>query len=206
MWPTSAPPPPSLRPNSPGGEFPPVGRHCGHQATEVPDDFNAIGSCLRKEYTYRIYNSRIRNAFLVNRVWFYPKKLDETVMHQAAQYFVGTMTLPASVPWEPRPRPPSARYIILRSPGRETSSPAGFVQTDFSTTWCGPWWGPAFTPPRESSPPTTSLPCWKGETAPMPAPLPPSGAVHDQPLVSHRRAPLMHVEERPLCRPLEVLI
>ena len=39
---------------------------------------------------HRIYNSRIRNAFLVNRVWFYPKKLDETVMHQAAQYFVGT--------------------------------------------------------------------------------------------------------------------
>ena len=60
------------------------------KATEVPDDFNAIGSCLRKEYTYRIYNSRIRNAFLVNRVWFYPKKLDEAVMHQAAQYFVGT--------------------------------------------------------------------------------------------------------------------
>ena len=57
------------------------------KATEVPDDFNAIGSCLRKEYTYRIYNSRIRNAFLVNRVWFYPKKLDEAVMHQAAQYF-----------------------------------------------------------------------------------------------------------------------
>ena len=24
------------------------------KATEVPDDFNAIGSCLRKEYTYRI--------------------------------------------------------------------------------------------------------------------------------------------------------
>lgn len=42
------------------------------KATQVPEDFNAIGSCQRKEYTYRIYNSRIRNAFLVNRVWFYP--------------------------------------------------------------------------------------------------------------------------------------
>lgn len=60
------------------------------KATAVPDDFNAIGSCLRKEYTYRIYNSRIRNAFLVNRVWFYPKKLDETIMQQAADHFVGT--------------------------------------------------------------------------------------------------------------------
>ena len=32
------------------------------KATEVPEEFNAIGSCLKKEYTYRIYNSHIRNA------------------------------------------------------------------------------------------------------------------------------------------------
>ena len=60
------------------------------KATEVPDSFNAIGSCEKKEYTYRIYNSRIRNAFYVNRAWFYPKYLDETVMQRAASHFVGT--------------------------------------------------------------------------------------------------------------------
>ncbi len=60
------------------------------KAIEVPEDFNAIGSCIKKEYTYRIYNSRIRNAFLVNRVWFYPKHLDETIMQRAAHHFVGT--------------------------------------------------------------------------------------------------------------------
>lgn len=60
------------------------------RATEVSDAFNAIGSCIKKEYTYRIYNSRIRNAFLVDRVWFYPKHLDENVMQAAASYFVGT--------------------------------------------------------------------------------------------------------------------
>ena len=54
------------------------------KATVVPDYFNAIGSCLKKEYTYRIYNSRIRDPFYVNRVWFYPKLLDEAVMAQAA--------------------------------------------------------------------------------------------------------------------------
>lgn len=59
-------------------------------ATEVPEDFNAIGSCLKKEYTYRIYNSRIRDPFLVDRVWFYPKHLDEAVMQEAASHFVGT--------------------------------------------------------------------------------------------------------------------
>ncbi|MEI3305769.1 MAG: hypothetical protein V8R40_06920 [Dysosmobacter sp.] len=30
------------------------------EALEVEEGFNAIGSCLKKEYTYRIYNSRSR--------------------------------------------------------------------------------------------------------------------------------------------------
>jgi tRNA pseudouridine38-40 synthase len=59
-------------------------------AYEVPEDFNAIGSCLRKEYTYRIYNSRIQNPFYVNRAYFYPKKLDENLMNRAAHFFEGT--------------------------------------------------------------------------------------------------------------------
>ncbi|MBQ1352182.1 MAG: tRNA pseudouridine(38-40) synthase TruA [Oscillospiraceae bacterium] len=60
------------------------------KATEVPADFNAIGSCLQKEYTYLIYNSRLRNAFYVNRAYFYPQHLDEQRMMQAAAHFVGT--------------------------------------------------------------------------------------------------------------------
>jgi len=60
------------------------------KAFEVGGDFNAIGSCARKEYTYLIYNSRVRDPFYVNRAWFYPKHLDETVMQQAAAQFVGT--------------------------------------------------------------------------------------------------------------------
>ena len=60
------------------------------KATVVPDSFNAIGSCKKKEYTYRIYNSRIRDPFYVGRVWFYPKPLDEKIMSEAAQQFVGT--------------------------------------------------------------------------------------------------------------------
>ncbi len=60
------------------------------EAFEVPDSFNAIGSCVKKEYTYQIYNSPIRDPFYVGRAWFYPKHLDEAVMQQAAQQFVGT--------------------------------------------------------------------------------------------------------------------
>ncbi len=60
------------------------------KAFEVHENFNAIGSCARKEYTYLIYNSRVRDPFYVNRAWFYPKHLDEKRMQEAAQQFVGT--------------------------------------------------------------------------------------------------------------------
>lgn len=59
-------------------------------AMEVHDGFNAIGSCVRKEYTYLIDNAKIHNPFYVNRAWFYPKHLDEAVMQEAAHAFVGT--------------------------------------------------------------------------------------------------------------------
>ena len=61
-----------------------------YDARQVHDGFNAIGSCVRKEYTYQIYNSRIRDPFYVNRAWFYPKHLDEKIMQEAAAQFVGT--------------------------------------------------------------------------------------------------------------------
>lgn len=61
------------------------------QAFEVSENFNAISSCVKKEYTYQIYNSRIPHAFYVDRVWFYPyKELDRAVMQAAADGFVGT--------------------------------------------------------------------------------------------------------------------
>ncbi len=60
------------------------------RAWDVHDGFNAIGSCVRKEYTYLIYNSRIRDPFYVNRAWFYPRPLDAALMQRAAQQFVGT--------------------------------------------------------------------------------------------------------------------
>ena len=60
------------------------------EAIEVAEDFNAIGSCIKKEYTYRIFNSRIKNPFYVNRAYFYPKRLDEAVMDRAARAFEGT--------------------------------------------------------------------------------------------------------------------
>jgi len=60
------------------------------RALEVHDGFNAIGSCAKKEYTYLIYNSQLKDPFYVDRAWFYPRHLDEGIMQQAADQFVGT--------------------------------------------------------------------------------------------------------------------
>ena len=59
-------------------------------ACEAPEDFCAIRSCIQKEYTYRILNSRIRDPFLHNRVCFYPAPLDRGRLEAAGHAFVGT--------------------------------------------------------------------------------------------------------------------
>lgn len=59
-------------------------------AVEVSDDFNAIGSCVKKEYVYKILNSRIPDPFLADRVCFYPQRLDISLMQAAARAFEGT--------------------------------------------------------------------------------------------------------------------
>lgn len=59
-------------------------------AVEADGDFNAILSCIKKEYTYKIYNSNIRDPFYMNRAYFYPSALDTDLMRRAAGMFVGT--------------------------------------------------------------------------------------------------------------------
>ena len=59
-------------------------------AVEAPDDFNAIGSCIKKEYIYKILNSNIRDPFMEKRVCFYPQSLDMELMQRAAKAFEGT--------------------------------------------------------------------------------------------------------------------
>ncbi len=59
-------------------------------AEDVGEDFNSILSCVRKEYTYVIYNSRIKDPFFANRAYFYPMKMDIKLMKEAAAAFVGT--------------------------------------------------------------------------------------------------------------------
>ena len=59
-------------------------------AVEAPEDFNAIGSCIQKEYVYQILNSSIRDPFLDKRVCFYPQRLDFERLAAAGRAFEGT--------------------------------------------------------------------------------------------------------------------
>lgn len=59
-------------------------------AVEVDESFNAISSCIKKEYIYKIHNSNIRDPFLEKRVCFYPKHLDFDCLRRAATAFEGT--------------------------------------------------------------------------------------------------------------------
>jgi len=59
-------------------------------AVEAPEDFNAILSCEKKEYIYKLCNRRIKDPFLHNRACFFPAPLDIGRMERAAGQFVGT--------------------------------------------------------------------------------------------------------------------
>ncbi len=59
-------------------------------AVEAEPEFNAIGSCIKKEYVYRILNSRIRAPFLHDRVCFYPSPIDFEKLERACRAFEGT--------------------------------------------------------------------------------------------------------------------
>ena len=59
-------------------------------ACEAEDDFNAISKCIKKEYIYKILNSRIPDPFLADRVCFYPQRLDMDLIQRAAKAFEGT--------------------------------------------------------------------------------------------------------------------
>ena len=59
-------------------------------ASLVPDSFHATFSCRKKEYTYQIFPSKIRDPFYRNRAYQCPCHLDLDPMKQAALEFEGT--------------------------------------------------------------------------------------------------------------------
>ena len=82
-------------------------------AVEADDSFNAISSCIKKEYIYKIHNSNIRDPFWEKRVCFYPQNLDIELMQRAAKAFEGTHD-----------------FMAVRSVGTETKTTVRTVH------WC----------------------------------------------------------------------
>ncbi|MEG2570700.1 MAG: tRNA pseudouridine(38-40) synthase TruA [Clostridia bacterium] len=58
-------------------------------AQDMPRDFHPIRSCLQKEYTYKVYNSKERDPFCANRELHWEGALPLETMREAAKYFVG---------------------------------------------------------------------------------------------------------------------
>ncbi len=56
---------------------------------EVPGDFDARFSAIRRHYLYRIISRRSPLALEARRAWWVPKPLDHDAMHEAAQRLVG---------------------------------------------------------------------------------------------------------------------
>ena len=59
-------------------------------ACVVPEDFHAVFSCTRKEYTYYVRSGGFRDPFEKDRVWFRPEALDLKMLQRAAAQFLGT--------------------------------------------------------------------------------------------------------------------
>ena len=59
-------------------------------AREVPERFDARFSCRKKEYTYTVLNTRVRDPFLLERACHFPYALDFSRVQAAARAFEGT--------------------------------------------------------------------------------------------------------------------
>lgn len=59
------------------------------KAMVVPDDFDARFSATGRHYLYRILNRRAPAALDKGKVWWVPKRLDASAMHEAAKVLLG---------------------------------------------------------------------------------------------------------------------
>lgn len=58
-------------------------------AKEVPSDFNSRFDCKGKEYVYKVWNSRVRNPFLIKKALHYPMPVDEKLLDKECKAFIG---------------------------------------------------------------------------------------------------------------------
>lgn len=59
-------------------------------AQDMPEDFHPIRSCIKKEYTYDIYNTPYRDPFRTTRALHFEGALPLPLLRRAAEHFIGT--------------------------------------------------------------------------------------------------------------------
>lgn len=59
------------------------------EAKTAPENFHPRYDALGKEYVYYIQNSRLRDPFLEDTSWLFPKHIDEELANKMCQEFVG---------------------------------------------------------------------------------------------------------------------
>jgi tRNA pseudouridine38-40 synthase len=69
-------------------------------AEEVSPDFHARHSARSRSYRYRIWRRRQPSPFEANRAWWYPRRLDEERLAEAAELLIGEHDFRAFTPSE----------------------------------------------------------------------------------------------------------
>lgn len=63
---------------------------CVLECSKVSESFNARFDAKGKQYIYKIWNSRRRNPFLIDKALHYPLHIDEKLLNEQAKDYIGT--------------------------------------------------------------------------------------------------------------------
>lgn len=58
-------------------------------AKEMPLEFNSRFDCKGKEYIYKVWNSRVRNPFLIGKALHHPIPIDENLLDKESKAYIG---------------------------------------------------------------------------------------------------------------------
>jgi tRNA pseudouridine38-40 synthase len=63
---------------------------CVLECHKASEDFNARFDAKGKQYIYKIWNSRRRNPFMIDKALHYPLPIDEKLLNEQAKDYIGT--------------------------------------------------------------------------------------------------------------------
>lgn len=63
---------------------------CVLECSKTDENFNARFDAKGKQYIYKIWNSRRRNPFLIDKALHYPLPIDEKLLNEQAKDYIGT--------------------------------------------------------------------------------------------------------------------